>query len=150
MTAHHSDDLAFINNDISEFKTGISLAHVDGLQVIGNEIYGLRTTMVSGGNIRNADISDNPRFEGDFAAARSIYRETMEKGKGTSWKSKAEDKLARINNYLKDAKELYQRGVSANKSGQLAEAFEIFIIYESKFCHYSKFSLIKFSFTKYA
>lgn len=59
LTAHYVDNLTIEDNDFSDFKSGISFAHVDGMIVHGNSFSGMRTTQIAGGHLDNADISGN-------------------------------------------------------------------------------------------
>ncbi len=59
ITVLNSEDVALENNDISLFHRGIVPAGVDGLDIIGNEIYDLRTSPITGGDVRNVNIDDN-------------------------------------------------------------------------------------------
>ncbi|WP_373085983.1 right-handed parallel beta-helix repeat-containing protein [Sneathiella sp.] len=59
ITAINSDDITIENNDISVFHKGIIPANIDGLNIIDNEIYDLRTSPVTGGDVRDVNIEGN-------------------------------------------------------------------------------------------
>lgn len=59
VSVFHSEDLVFHNNDISDFKGGIILGNVDRIDITENAMYGLRTVMIAGGDVSDADFSGN-------------------------------------------------------------------------------------------
>lgn len=55
----NSQDIVIENSRISEFKTGITLDSVDGIQINGNEIFDVRTTPVNGADVSNLHMEGN-------------------------------------------------------------------------------------------
>jgi Ca2+-binding RTX toxin-like protein len=59
ISVYHSEDVVFHNNVIENFKAGMILGDVDGLAITDNDMHGLRTVMVAGGDVSNAEITEN-------------------------------------------------------------------------------------------
>lgn len=59
VTVQDCKDIILTSNDISAFHTGIVPSKVDGLLIDDNDIHGLRTSPITGGNVDNVTITRN-------------------------------------------------------------------------------------------
>ncbi len=59
ITAIRSEDVTLENNDISMFFKGMVVAHMDGMNILDNDIHDLRGSPLVGGDVDNVTIEGN-------------------------------------------------------------------------------------------
>lgn len=55
----NSSDVTIAGNDIQQFHKGVLMANATGITIASNDIHDLRTTPISGSNVKDVTIADN-------------------------------------------------------------------------------------------